>query len=415
MRGSWGRRAGASRLLGNLVIAATCCMLTSCFGLFKDLQGAGLGELTIRVAEDLSKDMAPSVDLTAASYDVSGTGPDGATCHRIFSGSSITLKGLVFGDWAITVEGRNTDDKIVTQGEANVQVTTGTAQAVDIVMYPVAGPGTLTLSVSWDPASVDMPFVQSQLVPGQGAPIDLVFTTPSPGEARYSNTAIQNGYYTLVVKLLDNGQLVMGAVDVVRIVAGETTSGTIDFSDVNRGTGTISVSITLQMNNPVQVTMNGQAAESATGRPMTVTASIPSGLGNATYVWYLNGVSAGTGSSITLNGTASPLAPRSYRLDVSAFVSNGSRGGSATCSFTVYALTQATLEWDPNGETDLAGYRMYVGTASGMYGGPIEVGLATTCTVTNLLARHTYYFAVTARNTSGMESGKSNEVTYTTP
>ena len=42
---------------------------------------------------------------------------------------------------------------------------------------------------------------------------------------------------------------------------------------------------------------------------MTVTASVPTGLGNATYVWYLNGVSVGIGSSITLNGTANPLSP----------------------------------------------------------------------------------------------------------
>ena len=109
--------------------------------------------------------------------------------------------------------------------------------------------------------------MQAQLVPSQGAPIDLAFAMPSPGEASYSNAAIQNGYYTLVVKLLDNGQLVMGAVDVVRIVAGETTSGSIDFTEVNRGTGTISVSITLQMNEPVQVTMSGQAAELGTGEP----------------------------------------------------------------------------------------------------------------------------------------------------
>jgi hypothetical protein len=391
------------------------CLLASCSALFSDLQDLRLGGLTIRVTEDLSRNLVPPVDMTVVGYDVSGAGPDGVTCHSTFTGSSITLKGLVFGDWSITVEGRNAEDKIVTQGEVDVQVTTGTTQVVDIVMYPVVGPGTLTLSVNWDPKSVDTASVLSQLVPSQGAPIDLVFTTPSPGEATYSNTAIQNGYYTLVVKLLDNDQLVMGAVDVVRIVAGETTSGTIDFTDVNTGTGTISVSITLQMNNPVQVTMNGQAAELGTGSPITVTASVPSGLGNTTYVWYVNGVSAGTGSSITLNGTVSPLAPRTYRLDVCAFVSNGSRGGSATCSFTVFPLTQATLEWDPNNETDLAGYRMYVGTSSGVYGDPIDVGLATTCTVTNLLTRHTYYFAVTARNTSGMESGKSNEVTYTTP
>ena len=374
-----------------------------------------LGDLTIQVTEDLTRNLAPLADMTVKSYDVSGWGPDGATFFTSFTGSSITQQGLAFGEWTINVEGRNTGNTIVTRGTADIEVTTGTTQVVDIVMNPIAGPGTLTLTVSWDPADVMMPSILSQLVPSQGPATDLAFTMPSAGAAGYSNNTIQSGYYTLIVKLFDNGQLVMGAVDVVRIVAGETTSGAIDFTDVNRGTGTISVNITLKMNEPVQVTMNGQTPELGTGRPMTVTASIPPGLGTAIYVWYMNGVSVGTGSSITLNDAANPLSPKTYRLDVCAFVSNGSRGGSTTCTFTVLPQTQVTLEWDPNSETDLAGYRMYVGTASGAYGAPIEVGRATTYTVTNLLAGHTYYFAVAACNTAGMESGKSNEVSYTTP
>ncbi|MCX7030187.1 MAG: fibronectin type III domain-containing protein [Spirochaetes bacterium] len=415
MRGLWGRRTRAIRLLGQLALTATLCLLASCFALFRDLEDLRLGGLTIRVAEDIPMNLTPPAEMTVAGYDVSGTGPDGATFFTSFTGASITQRGLAFGEWTITVEGRNPENTIVTRGAADVQVATGTAQVVDIIMYPVAGPGTLTLAVTWVPTSVDVPSVLSQLVPSQGPPTDLAFTMPSPGEAGYSNGTIQSGYYTLIVRLLDNGQLVMGAVDVVRIVAGETTSGSIDFTDVNRGTGTVSVSITLQMNEPVQVTMNGQTTELGSGHLMTVSASIPPGLGNATYGWSVNGVSAGGDSSITLNGTAHPLSPGPYRLDVCAFVSNGSRGGSTTCSFTVFTVRQVTLEWDPNTETNLAGYKMHVGTSSGAYGDPIDVGLATTCTVPNLLAKHTYYFTVTACNTAGMESGKSNEVSYTAP
>ena len=102
---------------------------------------------------------------------------------------------------------------------------------------------------------------QSQLVPSEGSPIDLAFTMPSPGHASFSDGTIPNGYYTLVVKLLDNGQLVGGAVDVVRIVADSTTSGSITFTKVNTGTGSISVSVTLQMNAPIPVTMSGHDAE----------------------------------------------------------------------------------------------------------------------------------------------------------
>jgi hypothetical protein len=68
-----------------------------------------------------------------------------------------------------------------------------------------------------------------------------------------------------------------------------------------------------------------------------------------------------------------------------------------------------TLAWDPNPETDLLGYRIHYGTSSGVYGTSIEVGLQTTYTVTGLPAGN-YYFAITAYNTSWLESGYSNEV-----
>jgi hypothetical protein len=411
-------RGGGARSLrtaGRVALGAAVFLLASCFGLLRDLQESRLGELTIRVAEEPARNMAPSADLTPVGYDVSGTGPSGATFFASFTGSSATQQGLVFGDWTIVVEGRNAEGTIVTFGTAGVKVTTGTTQAVDITMRPVVGPGTIALSVSWNPADVPAPTLQSQLVPSQGTAYDLAFNQPASGQASCSNSTIPNGYYTLVVKLLDNGQLVAGAVDTVRIVADATTSGAITFTRVNKGTGSILVNITMQMNAPVPVTMAGQAAERGTGQAMTVTASVPAALGNATYVWYLNGVSVGVGSSITLNTPASPMSPRTYRLDVCGFVSGGSRAGSATCTFEVTPTAQVTLEWDPNTETDLAGYRIYVGTASGVYGAPIDVGLATTYTVTNLQSGHTYYFAVSARNAAGQESGKSNEVVYAAP
>ena len=82
-----------------------------------------------------------------------------------------------------------------------------------------------------------------------------------------------------------------------------------------------------------------------------------------------------------------------------------------TFVFSCAALYGAdvVLQWDANSETDLAGYRVYYGTSSRSYGSPIDVGNTTTYTVSNLAAG-TYYFAVTAYNTSNAESGYSNEV-----
>ncbi|MFO7708481.1 MAG: choice-of-anchor U domain-containing protein [Desulfobacterales bacterium] len=79
------------------------------------------------------------------------------------------------------------------------------------------------------------------------------------------------------------------------------------------------------------------------------------------------------------------------------------------------SAADVTLAWDPNSETDLAGYRLHYGAASGSYSVHIDVRNVTTYTVTGLTAGQTYYFAATAYNTSGNESGYSNSVSYTVP
>jgi len=75
----------------------------------------------------------------------------------------------------------------------------------------------------------------------------------------------------------------------------------------------------------------------------------------------------------------------------------------------------ATIRWQANTEPDLQEYRVYTGIASRTYGTPTPVGKATSYTVGNLEEGVTYYFAVTAVDTSGNESGFSQEVYKTIP
>src|SRR5574341_1445892 len=83
------------------------------------------------------------------------------------------------------------------------------------------------------------------------------------------------------------------------------------------------------------------------------------------------------------------------------------------CSPAVFAA-DAILSWSPNTETNLAGYRVYYGTSSRSYPNVIDVGLVTTYTVTGL-GPGTYFFALTAYNTAGAESGVSNEASKVIP
>lgn len=72
--------------------------------------------------------------------------------------------------------------------------------------------------------------------------------------------------------------------------------------------------------------------------------------------------------------------------------------------------TTASLTWNPVTSSNLAGYKVYVGTASGRYGPPLDVGNVTSFVVSNLAIGNTYYFVVTSYNTNGGESLPSIEV-----
>jgi hypothetical protein len=69
--------------------------------------------------------------------------------------------------------------------------------------------------------------------------------------------------------------------------------------------------------------------------------------------------------------------------------------------------------------TNVAGYRVYYGTRSGEYlqknGKGMDAGKATSFTVAGLEGGSRYYFAVTAYNDLGYESGYSNEAFKDTP
>jgi len=66
--------------------------------------------------------------------------------------------------------------------------------------------------------------------------------------------------------------------------------------------------------------------------------------------------------------------------------------------------------WNANTETDLAGYKIYYGESSGNYAASIDVGKITQYTINQLKDGVVYYFAITAFDSAGNESGYSLEV-----
>lgn len=88
---------------------------------------------------------------------------------------------------------------------------------------------------------------------------------------------------------------------------------------------------------------------------------------------------------------------------------------AAAIAAVAFAATSVNLAWDANTEPDLAGYKIYYGTASGVYGTPIDVGNVTAYTLTGLTEGVTYYLAATAYDDEEPpnESDFSQELTHT--
>jgi hypothetical protein len=112
--------------------------------------------------------------------------------------------------------------------------------------------------------------------------------------------------------------------------------------------------------------------------------------------------SSGTGTSGTTSGTS------------------GS-GTTTTPPASTAATSAVTLGWVPPTQnsdgsviTDLAGYKIHYGTASASYTQVVSVDNAgLTRYVLDNLASGTYYFAITAYNSKGLESALSEEVKAT--
>ena len=88
--------------------------------------------------------------------------------------------------------------------------------------------------------------------------------------------------------------------------------------------------------------------------------------------------------------------------------------GMSFCG-SAWGTQSVTLAWDASADVNVIGYNVYYGPASGSYTNKIPVGNVTNVTINGLVEGATYYFAVTAYDSSGLESVPSNEVSYSVP
>jgi hypothetical protein len=120
-------------------------------------------------------------------------------------------------------------------------------------------------------------------------------------------------------------------------------------------------------------------------------------------------------AQLTVAANTSGLAAGTYTATITMKIKGGSPK-KVPVTLTVSRPSQpppspttATLSWNPVTDPTLGGYKVHLGTESGVYTSTITVGNLTSYTVNSLTTGTTYFFSVTSYNSAG-ESAPSNEV-----
>ena len=214
-------------------------------------------------------------------------------------------------------------------------------------------------------------------------------------------TGLAAGTYSAVINIAASGATnTPQAIPVSLTVAAAPSSTPIigisltslSFAGTAGGTNPATQSFTIS--NTGSGTLTWTAGDNATW--LTLSPATGTNTGTVTATINLTGLAVGTYSGTV---TVAATGATSKTLPVALTVGQGST-----------TTTAATLSWGANTDTDLAGYKVYVGTQSGVYGAPITLGHVTTYQIINLTVGTTYFFSVTAYDTAGNESPHSGEV-----
>lgn len=89
--------------------------------------------------------------------------------------------------------------------------------------------------------------------------------------------------------------------------------------------------------------------------------------------------------------------------------------GSVFFPLSLVAHQNVILSWNPSTVTNVAGYKIYLGTTSQSYSTNLNAGSATNITLNGLSSGATYFVAASTYDASGTESPLSAEISFQIP
>jgi len=295
---------------------------------------ANKGNLILTVNDKISRSAHLDIPMEPVWYQASGAGPQGASFNEIFI-DSLTIENLISGEWTLQIDAYNEADQLIGAGSATASISRNNSTHVNIEMTPLDGIGTLDLTLSWTEGKLSNPQVEASLTGASGTPRVLDMSILG-SQATYNASDIDSGFYSLAIQLHEGTTLVAGAVEVIRIASGGTTTGAFSFDQLNLESGSLEIQLSPHFPDSLDVEILGSGTQKMEYAEMTLSASVSNYDQNITCIWYSNGEALSTGESYVL-GDSLPVG--NNRIDLAVYSTDGEMAGSDSIYVNVIPFT----------------------------------------------------------------------------
>jgi len=358
-------------LLLSMALIAGFLMLHGC-----NMSGAPdtTGDLLVSFSDLVTpQNLEPSISMEITEYHLVVTASDGTTIvyDQNVAGDTV-INGLQPDTYTIDGEALNDTAAVIGSGSGSATVEIGSTATANITVTETAGTGTADVTVDWSGGEpVYDPNITSSLAYGSGTADPLSWTLGTVSASWFDDT-LANGWYSLAFALYDDGaaQPSAGFATLVRIVTGQTTSGTVNLSPV-AGSGSLEVLIDSDFYTPLAATPTpAEGAVDIVPSQGVQTFEIASDGGeNAIWTWYVQGVADTVDNGVNIS--AFQFDPAAYeigdtvRLDVIGVTSDGKQAADA--SWTISIVDGLELTWTLADPANHASINVYLTDSSTAY------------------------------------------------
>ena len=325
-----------------ILLIAAVALLASCS------ENPGTTTMKLILSTDVesgSRTLLPSDStlLDVTKYTITGSGPNGKTFTKSTDSSSVSIEGLVIGQWTVNVKGLNREGTELVSGSSTFNLTASSGPQT-VVLNTLVGTGTFSFVLDWSLCDVLNPEMEVYLTgPDMDSDEVPLFVEMNTGSRRATvSETLAAGSYKVRAILKDGGQQVAGLVEAVRISNGTSTSGTHTFHFSELGP-TVLTYFTDATGTPIKGTLSmaGNPDTFLDGTEYTCVFGFTEpdkvDTDGLSIDWYYDGNKVGGPTPISRTGSTITVTAANGVHRVDAVVYNKLRGstGSAAYTFTV--------------------------------------------------------------------------------